>query len=104
MKYMKFAFLAHVICGAYQFYTSDILTNGTIHDKDFHQEKDFDTAVQSSETEGTGHMALLLAVVGLFIFFFVIDLWVYDFSNDLTSWVVDKLRKDKEANMNIYEQ
>jgi len=40
-------------------------------------------------------MVLLLVVVCLFVFFFLIDVWVYDFSTDLTVWGIRKYKAFK---------
>ena len=40
-------------------------------------------------------MVLLAVVVGVFVFFFLIDVWVYDFSTDLTVWGIRKYKAFK---------
>ena len=48
-------------------------------------------------------MVLLAVVVCLFVFLFFIDVWVYDFSTDLTEWGIIKYKAFKTTKIEKVE-
>jgi hypothetical protein len=49
-------------------------------------------------------MTLMIIVVSLFVFFFFIDVCLYEFSNDWTLWVVNKYKKFKRGQVDVYDE